>query len=65
MSKNKSKNPLKKEDDHMATLAKSTNRMPFVRADNSKKFIEDFNKNIISSDFLKKCNESSKIFKKK
>ncbi len=49
----------------MGTLAKSVNRMPFIGATSSKKFIEEFNKNAVTPSFLKKCNESSKIFKKK
>lgn len=47
----------------MAVLAKPGNRLPVIRADKSREFLEEANRNILTSDFLRQCKESSKLFK--
>lgn len=56
---------MKKGDEHMAVLAKPSNKVVVIEADKSKDFIEQFNKNVVTEDFLKKCKKAGDLFKKK
>ena len=46
----------------MAIWAKPINRMPVVKKQDSQKFIREFNKNVVSEDFLDSCKKAGRLF---
>ena len=49
----------------MAVLAKPIDKMSIVKEKDSKKFIEDFNKNVVSKEFIDSCEKAGNLFGKK
>ena len=49
----------------MQKLSKPINKITLVRAEHSKKFIEEFNKNKVSEEFLESCKKAGELFGKK
>ena len=54
-----------KEDNDMAVLAKPSNRAVMIQAEKSKDFLEQFNKGVVSKDFLETCKKAGDLFKRK
>lgn len=49
---------------HVAVLAKPVNRMTVINEQESRKFIREFNKNKVSTEFLDSCKKAGKLFNK-
>lgn len=51
-------------DIKMIVLAKDDSRQFVIRADKAKEFIEECNKNVVTDEFLEKCEKASKLFRR-
>jgi len=52
------------EGENMAVLAKPSNSMIKINPSRSKQFLEDSKKNVITPDFLRKCQQSARLLNK-
>lgn len=43
----------------------TSNKVVIIKAEDSKKFIEDFNKNKVDKKFLESCKKARELFRKK
>lgn len=46
----------------MAVLAKPANKVVLIKAEESKSFIKQFNKNKVDTEFLNSCKKAGKLF---
>lgn len=49
----------------MAVMAKDKPNMFVLDKSKAKEFIEEFNKNVVSDEFLKDCKKASSLFRKR
>lgn len=49
----------------MAVAVKPTNRVVKIEAKDSAKFIEEFNRNKVSQEFLNSCKKATRLFDRK
>ena len=49
----------------MAVLAKPINKISVVKEKDSQKFVQDFNKNKVTTEFLDSCKKAGNLFGKK
>lgn len=49
----------------MAVLAKPINKISVVKEKDSQKFVQDFNKNKVTKEFLDSCKKTGNLFGKK
>lgn len=49
----------------MAVLAKPVNKISVVKEKDSQKFVQDFNKNKVTMEFLDSCKKAGNLFGKK
>lgn len=49
-------------DDTMAAVSKPINKVVVVDANKTKQFLNDFNKNKVSVDFMNSCKKAAKLF---
>ena len=52
----------KKEEKKMAVLEKPINRVSVIKSEDSPKFIQEFNKNKVSKEFLNTCKKAGDLF---
>lgn len=52
----------KKEEKKMAVLEKPINRVSVIKSEDSPKFIQEFNKNKVSKEFLNTCEKAGDLF---
>ena len=45
-------------------LTKPINKIEIIKNDNTKKFIHEFNKNMVSTEFLSSCKKAADLFGK-
>lgn len=48
----------------MKILAKPSNRINYIKLENSQEFIKKFNVNVITEEFLEECKKAAKLFKR-
>lgn len=60
---NQNNTTLNKGDCDMAVLAKPSNIITMLDKNKIKKFMEESEKNMVDSDFLKKCKESKELLR--
>lgn len=53
-----------KGDDVMAVLTKPINKVMVLNAQESRTFIDEFNKNKVTKEFLSSCKKAGKLFNK-
>lgn len=53
-----------KEEVNMAVMAKPCKRVPVIAAPSTKRFIEESNKKRMTKEQLKKCRDTSKLFRR-
>ncbi len=46
----------------MAVIEKPINRITVIKADESRKFVKDFNSNVVTKEFLDRCEKISAFF---
>ena len=46
----------------MSVMAKPVNLLPPISQNNKKEFISEFNKNVVSDEFLKSCKKAASLF---
>lgn len=49
----------------MAVLAKNKPNLFVIDRKNAKEFVEEFNNNVVSKEFLKECKDASQLFRNK
>lgn len=65
MKWNKEKqNKRKERDDTMAAISKPVNKVVVIDSKKTKQFLDEFNKNKATSDFLLSCKKAAKLFGK-
>lgn len=55
----------KEGGNHMAVLAKPINKVAVIQEKDSRKFVQDFNNNRVSGEFLDSCKKAGKLFGKR
>lgn len=53
---------IERKGDNMAVLAKPINRIRVIKKEDSKRFLEEFNKNKISKELLEQCKKAGELF---
>lgn len=54
-----------KEGVDMAVLTKPVNKVPVIRGNDKKKFVETFNNSKPSKEFMESCEKAGKLFEQK
>lgn len=54
----------KKEGKDMAVLAKPINKISVIKEQDSQKFVQDFNENKVTKEFLDSCKKAGNLFGK-